>query len=191
MLVLTFIVSFIGLSCLEPSMDATVKARRWGAIAPRGAEGCHATALGHWQTRQFEEPSRCGRIGVSLSILCSGLLPSGGAAQTNGSLRARALFAFANLRIPPARPVRSCRCPPACSLLAARRAARSSLWWDGYGLDFFPSRHARVSRLFCGFALHDVEVCGSGSTLDLLRLLSMFGKQRWGCHALIRDIMVA
>src|SRR5262245_1094870 len=25
----------------------------------------------------------CGRIGVSLSILCSGLLPSGGASQTN------------------------------------------------------------------------------------------------------------
>jgi hypothetical protein len=32
----------------------------------------------------------CGRIGVSRSILCSGLLSSGGAAQTNMSLRARA-----------------------------------------------------------------------------------------------------
>ena len=34
----------------------------------------------------------CGRTGVSLSVLCSGLLPSGGAAQTNRSLRARALI---------------------------------------------------------------------------------------------------
>jgi hypothetical protein len=46
----------------------------------------------------------CGRIGVSLSILCSGLLPSGGASQTNnGPCEPVHLIVFAK-RIPSVRP---------------------------------------------------------------------------------------
>jgi hypothetical protein len=56
-----------------------------GTLRPGTGEACcHATELGHRQTHHVRGafPIR-GRIGVSLSILCSGLHPGGGAAQTN------------------------------------------------------------------------------------------------------------
>ena len=52
---------------LEGSAVGTLRPGRGGACLP-------CTSLGHWQTHHVGEPSHCGRIGVSRSILCSGLL---------------------------------------------------------------------------------------------------------------------
>ena len=70
--------------CVLKQCGCTLKARRWAHSALAGAE----RASMHLVRPLADTPcSRSlpigGRIGVSLSILCSGLLPSGGTSQTN------------------------------------------------------------------------------------------------------------
>ena len=62
----------------------TLKARRWAHSALAGAErACMHLVRPLADTPCSRSLPICGRIGVSRSILCSGLLPSGGASQTN------------------------------------------------------------------------------------------------------------
>ena len=62
----------------------TLEARRWAHSALAGAEcACMHLVRPSADTPCSRSLPICGRIGVSLSILCSGLLPSGGASQTN------------------------------------------------------------------------------------------------------------
>src|SRR5262249_54696606 len=62
----------------------TLKARRPAHSALAGAErACMHLVRPLADTPWSRSLPICGQIGVSLSILCSGLLPSGGASQTN------------------------------------------------------------------------------------------------------------
>jgi hypothetical protein len=55
-----------------------------GTLAPgRGKRACMHLVRPLADTPCSRSLPICRRIGVSLSILCSGLVPSGGAAQTN------------------------------------------------------------------------------------------------------------
>src|SRR5262245_66533622 len=99
-----------------------------GTLRPAGAErACMHLVRPLADTPCSRSLPICGRIGVSLSIVCSGLLPGGGAAaDEHGPCVPVHPIAFACANPVGASCVR-CRCPPACSPLAAHLAARSSL----------------------------------------------------------------
>ena len=70
--------------CVLKQCACALKARRWAHSALAGAErACMHLVRPLADTPCSRSLPICGRIGVSLSILCSGLLPSGGASQTN------------------------------------------------------------------------------------------------------------
>jgi hypothetical protein len=112
--------------CVLKQCACTLKAGRWAHSALAGAErACMHLVRPLADTPCSRSLPICGRIGVSRSILCSGLLPSGGASQTNMVLACPCARSCSHVRIPSARPCVQFRCPSAPSL-AAHLAARSS-----------------------------------------------------------------
>jgi hypothetical protein len=77
-------------SCVLKQCACTLKARRWAHSTLAGAErACMHLVRPLADTPCSRSLPICGRIGVSLSILCSGLLSDGGTSQTTWALRVR------------------------------------------------------------------------------------------------------
>src|ERR1035437_7515304 len=104
----------------------------------------------------------CGRIGVSRSILCSGLLPSGGAAQTN--MVPAYPYADPDQRVLLCSPG-ALRCLPRLRLIMTVGSALYAGWLCALDFSVAPGQLFRTFPVRLFWLWRDFSSCGSGLTV--------------------------